>query len=151
MPGPVATAIPIRVRPAAFLCRLLIPCRCSGHLYGDGHRYAEVTTSSDSVSIDNTLPSITASISANGTTNTGVLTCSAVASDADDQNQSPSISYEWFDGHAQSPETAIHCARSSMGVDGESILRGDRNGSLEGKQATRLFTSSRMRLRLRAI
>ena len=50
--------------------------------------------SSTSIVLDNRNPTVTATISANGANNTGVLTCSSTLGDPD--GETPTVSYEWF-------------------------------------------------------
>ena len=76
---------------------------------------------SANVTVENTLPTITASISANGTTNTGELTCLATASDLDDSPAIPAIVYEWFNSAGSLGGSNPLQLDSTMGVDGETI------------------------------
>ena len=88
------------------------------------------------VTVDNTPPTVTASISANGNTNTGELTCSATASDVDDI-PTPSLSYEWFDASGASLGSNNPLQLDpSMGVDGDDILHGDLATDLSGGSAS---------------
>ena len=74
------------------------------------------------MTVENTLPTVTASISAIGSTNSGELTCTATASDVDDFPSTPSLTYEWFDATGSSLGTSNPLQLdSSMGVDGDDI------------------------------
>lgn len=74
-----------------------------------------------SIAIDNTLPSVTASVSANGSTNTSELTCSATTSDVDDFPSIPSITYEWFNANGSLGTMNPLTLDATMGVDGDTI------------------------------
>ena len=75
-----------------------------------------------SLSVENTPPTITASITPNGTNNTGVLACVATSSDADDFPTPPTDTFEWFDGNGQSLGNSNPLQLDpSMGADGDVI------------------------------
>ena len=71
--------------------------------------------------MDNTLPTLTATISANGTSNTGELTCSATASDLDDFPVTPTLTYEWFNSNGSLGTSNPLQLDATMGVDGDTI------------------------------
>ena len=77
-------------------------------------------TDSLSVTVDNTPPTISTSITANGTTNTGELTCVATASDVDDAT-TPAIAYEWFNANGSLGSSNPLQLDATMGVDGDVI------------------------------
>ena len=81
----------------------------------------ETATSSASVTVDNTLPTLTAQISATDTSNTGELTCSATASDLDDFPVTPTITYEWFNTNGSLGTANPLQLDATMGVDGDTI------------------------------
>ena len=81
----------------------------------------DTATSSASVTVDNTLPTLTAQISANGTSNTGELTCSATASDLDDFPTTPTLTYEWFNSNGSLGTSNPLQLDATMGVDGDTI------------------------------
>ncbi|MEC8276542.1 MAG: hypothetical protein VX026_02420, partial [Myxococcota bacterium] len=84
--------------------------------------FGGTASDSASVTVDNTLPTVTASITANGSTNAGELTCSATASDVDDAPSAPTLDFEWFDAAGVPLGTSNPLQLdSSMGVDGDAI------------------------------
>ena len=84
--------------------------------------YGGTASDSASVTVDNTLPVASASISVSGAGNTAELTCSAVASDIDDNPTVPTVHLEWFDTNGLSLGTSNPLQLdTSMGVDGDDI------------------------------
>ena len=75
-----------------------------------------------SITVENTLPLVTANISSSGGGNTAELTCTATASDIDDAPVDPVVSVEWFDGNGFSlGATNPLQLDETMGVDGDDI------------------------------
>ena len=99
-----------------------------------------IVSSTASITIDNTLPTVTASISANGTSNTGELTCSATGSDVDDFPTAPTFSYEWFNASGSLGTSNPLQLDATMGVDGDSIDCVVTGTDLSGGQVTSTAT-----------
>ena len=86
----------------------------------DGH--GGTASDSATVNVQNTLPTVSASISTNGTTNTGELTCIASATDIDDHPTIPTLAYEWFDpsGASLGSSNPLQLDQT-VGSDGDNI------------------------------
>ena len=83
--------------------------------------YGGSATDSVSVVVENTPPEITATISVSGSGNSAELTCTGIASDADD-SITPTITYEWFDNSNSSLGSTNPLQLSSTtGVGGDNI------------------------------
>ena len=87
------------------------------------------------VTVENTLPSVTASISANGSSNSGELTCSATATDVDD-GVAPAITVAWSNAAGSLGSANPLQLDPSMGVDGDSITCTATATDLSGGSAT---------------
>ena len=101
---------------------------------------ADTLTSAASITIDNTLPTVNGSISANGSSNTGELTCSATGSDVDDFPTAPTFTYEWFNANGSLGSNNPLILDATMGVDGDSIECVAAATDLSGGQATSTAT-----------
>jgi hypothetical protein len=105
------------------------------------------TSSAASITIDNTLPTVTVSISANGSTNTGELTCSATGSDVDDFPTAPTFTYEWFNSAGSLGSSNPLQLDPTMGVDGDSIdcvvIATDLSGETVTDMVSYVITSGR--------
>lgn len=81
----------------------------------------DAVLSTASITIDNTLPTVSASITTNGTTNSGELTCVATGSDVDDFPTAPTYTYEWFNANGSLGTSNPLTLNPTRGVSGDSI------------------------------
>ena len=76
---------------------------------------------SDSITIDNRLPAISTTVSAQGSGNTAFLTCLGTASDADDSPNIPTVTYSWSNSQTILGSNSTLQLDSSMGGMGDTI------------------------------
>ena len=84
--------------------------------------YGGTAADSATVTIENTLPVISASISVDGIGNMAELSCLYTTSDADDSPTEPTVTHEWFDSTGASLGTSNPLQLDgTMGVAGDAI------------------------------
>ena len=80
-----------------------------------------IASETDFVVVENRLPSITATVSAQGSGNTALLSCLGVAFDLDDAPTLPIVSYSWTNGQTVLGTNASLQLDASMGGMGDTI------------------------------
>ena len=107
---------------------------------------SDMAQSSDSATrtLDNRAPSISASLTTNGTSNAGELTCVGIATDPD--GESLNVTYEWFNGGNSLGTTNPLNLNSTMASSGDVVecvaTATDLSGALVSDTASQIITNS---------